>query len=267
MRRAGLLIVFLTLTAGTGWSQQELAPSTDQGPMNIKPTPPKPDADGAYSAGPGIVAPLILERAQALYPTGSDAAADAVEGESTLSLVVGADGTPTKIQVVHSHGAAFDAAATDAIKKSRFQPGTIDGTPVPVRVYARTRFFDDMRPAFPRIFLRTGPAAGFSQFAPNSPIRLRQGDTPPKLVTSTDAEFSDEARRQGIQGVVMVSLLVNEEGVPIDLSITKGMGHGLDEKALEAVSQYRFKPAMRGGVPVEARIAVEVSFRLYSKAP
>jgi outer membrane biosynthesis protein TonB len=45
------------------------------------------------------------------------------------------------------------------------------------------------------------------------------------------------------------------------------MGHGLDEKALEAVSQYRFKPAMRGGVPVEARIAVEVSFRLYSKAP
>jgi TonB family protein len=263
MRRAGLLIVFLTLAAGTAWTQQELAPSNDQGPMSIKPAPPKPDNDGAYSAGPGILSPLILERAQAVYPT--DAGADAIEGESTLSLIIGTDGTPANIQVVHTHGAAFDAAAIDAIKKSRFQPGSIDGTPVPVRIYARTRFFDDKRPAFPRIFLRTGSSAGFSPFAPNASSRLRQGDTPPVPIHNVDAEFSDEARRERIQGVVMVSLLVNEEGVPIDLSVVKGMGHGLDEKALEAVSQYRFKPAMRGGVPVEARITVEVNFRLYSK--
>ncbi|MGA2084504.1 MAG: energy transducer TonB, partial [Terracidiphilus sp.] len=90
---------------------------------------------------------------------------------------------------------------------------------------------------------------------------------PPILVNNIVPEFSDQARREKIQGVVMVSLLVNEEGVPIDLSVTKGLGYGLDEKALEAVSQYRFKPAMRGGVPVEARITVEVNFRLYSKAP
>jgi TonB family protein len=263
MRRAGLLIVFLTLAAGPAWTQQELAPSTDQGPMNIKPVPIKPDKDGVYSAGPGVVIPLVLERAQAVYPT--DSAADAIDGECTLSLVIGADGIPADIQVVHTHGAAFDAAAIDAVKQSKFQAGSIDGTPVPVRIYARTRFFDDKRPAFPRLFVRPNPSNGFSQFGQRAPFRSSPEDTAPKVVNSTEAEFSDEARREGIQGVVIISLLVNEEGIPIDLSVTKGLGHGLDEKALEAVSQYRFQPAMRGGIPVEARIAVEVSFHLCSR--
>jgi TonB family protein len=143
----------------------------------------------------------------------------------------------------------------------------MDGKPVPVRIYARIRFFEDKRPAFPRFLVRSGPSVGFGQLPRNALSGSRPVDAPPILVNNIVPEFSDQARREKIQGVVMVSLLVNEEGVPIDLSVTKGLGYGLDEKALEAVSQYRFKPAMRGGVPVEARITVEVNFRLYSKAP
>jgi len=84
-------------------------------------------------------------------------------------------------------------------------------------------------------------------------------------VNNIEAEYSDNARRHKIQGIVLISLLVNEDGIPIDLSVTKGLGHGLDEKALDAVSQYRFRPAMRDGVPIKFRLIVEVNFQLYDR--
>jgi TonB family protein len=263
MRGAGLLVAFLALTASAAWAQGEVAPTTQDGPINIKPSAPRPDKDGVYSPGPGISPPLIIDRVAAAYP--NDAPADAIQGNSLVSLVIGADGVPTDIQVVRTHGANFDTAAIEALRQSKFEPGTLDGKPVPVRIYARTPFFDDKRPAYSRILLRIGPNGGALPPAQNNANSLRQGDTPPAIVRSVNAEFSDDARRNRIQGIVLVSLLVNEEGIPIDLSVTKGMGHGLDEKALEAVSQYRFRPAMRDGVPIESRITVEVNFRLYTK--
>jgi len=263
MRGAGLLVAFLALTASAAWAQGEVAPTTQDGPMNIKPPVPRPDKDGVYSPGPGITPPLIIDRAAAAYP--NDALADDVQGYCLVSLVIGADGIPTDIQVVRTHGANFDTAAIEALKQSKFEPGTLDGKPVPVRIYARTPFFDDKRPAYSRILLRIGPNGGALPPAQNNANRLRPGNTPPVPLNTIVAEFSDDARRNKIQGVVLVSLLVNEEGIPIDLSVTRGLGHGLDEKALEAVSQYRFRPAMRDGAPIESRIAVEVNFRLYTK--
>jgi len=61
---------------------------------------------------------------------------------------------------------------------------------------------------------------------------------------------------------VLISLLVGTDGLPTDLHVVKSVGAGLDEKALDSVSKYRFKPAMKDGNPVPARITVEVSFRL-----
>jgi len=263
MRGAGLLVAFLALTASAAWAQGEVAPTTQDGPMNIKPPVPRPDKDGVYSPGPGISPPLIIDRVAAAYP--NDAPADAIAGASVLSLVIGADGLPVDIQAVRTHGVNFDTAAIEALKQSKFEPGTLDGKPVPVRIYARTPFFDDKRPAYSRIFLRLVANGGPSQPAQNNANRLGPGDTPPVPLNTIEAEFSDDARRNRIQGIVLVSLLVNEEGIPIDLSVTRGLGHGLDEKALEAVSQYRFRPAMRDVVPIQSRIAVEVNFRLYTK--
>jgi TonB family protein len=85
---------------------------------------------------------------------------------------------------------------------------------------------------------------------------------PPKALNNVEAEFSDEARRGRFEGFVLVSLVVNKEGLPEDLQVERPAGHGLDEKALEAVRQYRFTPAMRDGNPVAVRIRVEISFRL-----
>jgi TonB family protein len=79
-----------------------------------------------------------------------------------------------------------------------------------------------------------------------------------------DAEFSDEARRAKLQGVCLISLTVDAQGNPQNPQVVRALGMGLDEKALEAVRKYRFKPAMKDGrIPVPVRVTVVVNFRLY----
>jgi TonB family protein len=258
VRNAGLALAMLLLAAG---ASAQLAPSTDQGPMNIPPPAPKPDSNGVYPAGFGVAAPLIIQRAPATYPP--DAPPDSVEGESVLSFVVGVDGNPADIQVVRTHGAAFDAAAIDAIRQSKFAPGTVGGKPVPVRIFARTRFFADMRPAFPRIQIRIGQPMGSQLQTRRGFPALQSGNTPPRPLNTAEPEYSDDARKKKIQGVVIVSVLVDEEGIPIDPQIVRPLDLGLDEKAIECALKYRFRPAMKEGTPVAARISIEVNFRLY----
>jgi protein TonB len=79
-----------------------------------------------------------------------------------------------------------------------------------------------------------------------------------------EAEFSDEARRAKYQGVCLVALIVDTQGNPQNVHVVRPLGMGLDEKALEAVRKYKFKPAMRDGrTPVPVMVNVEVNFRLY----
>ena len=82
-------------------------------------------------------------------------------------------------------------------------------------------------------------------------------------IFTPEAEFSDEARRQKYQGVCMISLIVDAHGNPQSLRLVRRLGMGLDEKAMEAVLRYRFKPAKKDGKPVAVRMTVEVNFRLY----
>lgn len=89
------------------------------------------------------------------------------------------------------------------------------------------------------------------------------GVSPPKLIYSVDAEFSDEARRAKYQGVSVVSLIVDAHGNPQRIRVVRKLGMGLDEKAIEAVKQYKFQPSMLGGKPVPVEIQIEVNFHIY----
>jgi TonB family protein len=93
--------------------------------------------------------------------------------------------------------------------------------------------------------------------------RIGNGVTAPQLIYSVDPEFSDEARRAKYQGVCLVSLIVDAQGHPQNIRIVRRLGMGLDEKAEEAVRQYRFKPAYFQGKAVPVQISVEVNFRIY----
>jgi protein TonB len=88
------------------------------------------------------------------------------------------------------------------------------------------------------------------------------GVSAPKVIYSVDPEFSDEARRAKYQGVCIVSIIVDAQGMPQHVHVVRALGMGLDEKAIEAVKQYRFKPAYYQGHPVAVTMEVIVNFRI-----
>jgi TonB family protein len=89
------------------------------------------------------------------------------------------------------------------------------------------------------------------------------GVSPPRVTYQRDPEFSDPARAAKFQGVVTLLLVVDKEGAPNHVRISQPLGYGLDEKAVQAVSEWKFKPAEKDGMPVNVEIAVEVDFHLY----
>ncbi len=89
------------------------------------------------------------------------------------------------------------------------------------------------------------------------------GISTPKIIYSVDPEFSDEARRAKYQGVVVISLIVDAQGNPQHVRVVRRLGMGLDEKAEEAVKQYKFKPALMQGKAVPVEINIEVNFQLF----
>jgi periplasmic protein TonB len=89
------------------------------------------------------------------------------------------------------------------------------------------------------------------------------GVSNPTLIYAPDPEFSDEARRAKYQGVCVLELVVDAQGNPQRVHVIRPLGMGLDEKALEAARQYKFKPAVFQGHPVAVLIEIEVNFRIY----
>jgi protein TonB len=85
----------------------------------------------------------------------------------------------------------------------------------------------------------------------------------PVLIHSVEPEFSEQARKSKFSGNVQVYLWVDELGNPSHIRVIRGVGMGLDEKAVEAVRQYKFKPAMQNGKPVKVDMYIDVDFRIF----
>jgi protein TonB len=85
----------------------------------------------------------------------------------------------------------------------------------------------------------------------------------PKVLVQVDPEFSEEARKQKFSGNVLVRLIVDEQGNPSHVRVLRGVGLGLDEKAVEAVRQYKFRPATKDGKPVKVELSVDVRFEIF----
>jgi protein TonB len=85
----------------------------------------------------------------------------------------------------------------------------------------------------------------------------------PVIIYQPEPEFSEEARKAKFMGVVTVSLIVGADGKPQQVHVTRGVGMGLDDNAVAAVKQYRFKPATENGKPVAVYLNVEVNFEIF----
>jgi periplasmic protein TonB len=94
------------------------------------------------------------------------------------------------------------------------------------------------------------------------PYRPGSGVTAPRLLREVKAEYTDEARRRGITGDVVLEIVVLRDGSVGDVKVLQGLGLGLDQRAIQAVRQWRFSPATLRGAPVDVVVEVAVEFTL-----
>jgi TonB family protein len=94
-------------------------------------------------------------------------------------------------------------------------------------------------------------------------FKVGGGISAPQAVTTPDPQYTEEARIAKTQGTCILWLIVDEKGHPRNIKVVRGLGYGLDAKAIQAVQQWTFQPAMKDGRPVNVQISVEVGFHLY----
>jgi len=94
------------------------------------------------------------------------------------------------------------------------------------------------------------------------PYRVGGGVSAPMLVSKTEPEYTEAAKEARYQGTVLLYVEISPEGKAINIRVLRSLGLGLDEKAMEAVKQWQFKPGMKDGSPVTVQAQIEVNFRL-----
>jgi len=92
-------------------------------------------------------------------------------------------------------------------------------------------------------------------------FRVGHGVTAPRPLNHPNPQYADEALRAGLQGKCILSLVVSSDGRPENVRVSRGLGMGLDEKALAAVRTWTFEPARKNGNPVAVKITVVVTFK------
>lgn len=209
---------------------------------------PLPDADGFYALDKGIDPPKPVHPTPAAIP--NDPRLAGLKYSRIVAASIDANGKLVEAHVASPNPGPFDAPALDAVKSLEFEPAKLHGRPIPVRVEIWVPFVPGERRAVPEVM-----PLKFTGFG--------KQDRPPLALVTAEAKFSDEARAAHFQGVILVNALVTEHGSVQDVHVVRGLGKGLDEKAVEAVRSYKFAPALRWGIPVQQEITIEVNFRLY----
>lgn len=250
MRQVKIALAFLALWA-TGVCAQNAASPVWQ-------VHQAPDKDGIYYSGPEVSAPVLLRTVVVPYPnseTGKEA-----QGFTVLAMVIGANGIPDHIQILHSHGDWYDQASIAAVKQSTFEPGKLGGKPVPVWIDVRVVFHANHSQAVPQVLIAERDLAP----PPEWRFKDKHGNplpyTAPIPIHTVDADFDDPFAAHPYVQVAIVEVLVGVDGLPKEVRVTRGLGFGLDEKAAAAVRHYRFLPATNKGKPIEARRNVMIDF-------
>jgi TonB family protein len=98
--------------------------------------------------------------------------------------------------------------------------------------------------------------------APIQPYKIGSGVSAPGILFRVEPEYSEEARVAKFQGSVILRLIVDINGLPRSIRVERSLGMGLDEKAMQAVRKWRFRPGLKDGVAVPVESTVEINFRL-----
>ncbi len=97
---------------------------------------------------------------------------------------------------------------------------------------------------------------------PGKTPKIGNGVTAPQVIQKVEPDYTEDARDRGVEGAVMLSVVISETGEPKDVTVVRSLDPGLDANAAAAVRQWRFRPATKDGRPVAVTAHIEVNFRL-----
>jgi TonB family protein len=242
--------------------QQPPAPAPPPAPAaqaqaNTNPTRP----NGVYRVGGGVTAPKLVSKVEPSY-TEEDRTAR-VQGTVTLYVQVSPEGKAENMRILHSLSPGLDQKAMEAVRQWTFAPGTKDGQPVWVeaQIEVNFRLLDT-----PDTNVLPPPQTTTMTLVQEKPVGqvggLPANTTSPVLIRKTEPEYTPEARAAKFQGTVVLSAIVSPDGEPRDFRVVRSLGMGLDEKAIECVKNWKFRPATKDSKPVAMYVTIEVNFRL-----
>ena len=84
-----------------------------------------------------------------------------------------------------------------------------------------------------------------------------------RAVSAPDPDYAESARQKKIQGCVMLAVAISATGTVDAVKVVKPLEPGLDQKAVEAVQQWKFTPATKDGKPIAVQIPISIGFSLY----
>ena len=196
--------------------------------------------------------PMLLKDVAPVAPSGFYRKGNT--GEVTVKLLVDEQGIVRKVEAKQGPR-KLRKIVKEAILKRQYKPYERDGRPTPFYTWATISFP-------PRAWSAPCEALSSSEL-PEGVYRVSEGISAPKPLETPDPEYSEEARDERIMGTLCFSLIVREDGSPSDIYIQRGIGYGLDEKAIETLKQWRFTPGVKDGKAVPVQIPVSMTFRLY----
>lgn len=190
------------------------------------------------------------------------------KGKVSLDIQIDASGKTEYVYFVKPLGNDLDRLALVVAEDNRFTPAERNGIAVAVRQSVEVLLetcsehtTDETGKQVRVVRLKSQPLQSFNKFRSVQFGQKQGGVSAPFPIVTPEAQFSDEARKKGINGVCMVSFLVDVHGMPQNPRVVRPLGYGLDEQAIKAIENYRFRPALRRDKPVEVRMSVEVNFR------
>jgi periplasmic protein TonB len=102
----------------------------------------------------------------------------------------------------------------------------------------------------------------FSQSGDDPVYQIGNGVTAPVIIKEVKPNYTPDAIRRKVQGTVQVSAVVLTDGTVGEVHVTKSLDLDLDEQAIIATKQWRFKPGTKDGQPVNVRVTIELTFSL-----
>jgi TonB family protein len=232
--RAAPLPILLALSIAfalpaTPLAAQDAAPSVDAA---IAPAP-DPTITPLRRIGGGVTQPILVFKVDPQFS--EQARKEKFNGVVLINFIVDTNGLPRNVHVLRGVGMGLDESAVEAVKQYRFRPAREDGRPVPVELNVEVNF---------QVFY-----------------------DPPKILHSVPLELTDTAIQNHASGTILVAFLVDTNGNAQNVHVLRGAGMGMDERAFEAIRQYKFEPYLKDGQPIAQQTTLELKFDAASANP